>query len=225
MRYSASRTEQGYPRAYRLFGDAGGRLDYPGFLELWSEVSEEFDRESAETLREFSMLELTHAFLHRAVGKAPEPERVARFVEAYLREWNQGVAYLDGIERLLGRLARSYTLAVVTNTHDPLLVPNHLEAMGVLDRFESVLTSVEFGLRKPHPAIFAQAVDALGAREEACLYVGDDLDADYHGARGAGLHALLIDPGAGAPVAERDRIGSVFELEARLAEADGAPGR
>ena len=177
----------------------------------------EFDEAAAPSLRAFSMLEVGRAFLGRALGRTPERALVEEFVGAYLAEWNQGVDYLEGIQELLERLARRYTLSIVTNTHQPDLVPGHLGKMGVSRRFRTVVTSVEFGYRKPYPGIFAHALDRLAAKSEECVYVGDDFEADYRGARSAGIEALLIDPTGRASVPEADRLRSIFELEARLA--------
>jgi putative hydrolase of the HAD superfamily len=184
VRYSPSRTEQGYPRSFALVTGAGARFDYAAFLGLWSEVSAEFDRGAEQTLA----------------------------------EWNQGVAYLKGIQQLLERLSSRYTLSIVTNTHQPDLVPEHLRRMGVSQRFRAVVTSVEFGLRKPHPGIFAHALDRLTAESQECVYVGDDFEADYRGALAAGVDALLIDPMRRTPAPEAARLESIFDLEARLSE-------
>jgi putative hydrolase of the HAD superfamily len=216
VRYSASRTEQGYPRSFRLLEDAGTRLDYPGFLDLWVEVSAEFDRSAESSLREFSMDELGTAFLGRALGRAPERGLVEAFVATYIAEWNRGVHDLDGLGELLERLSRRFTLSIVTNTHQPDLVPDHLQRMGVAQHFHSVVTSVELGLRKPHPGIFEHALGTLGVASGQCVYVGDDFEADYRGARAAGLECLLVDAEGRAPVPEKDRIRSIFELEARV---------
>ena len=211
--YSASRTEQGYDRSFALLRGLGSTLDYAAFLELWSGVSEEFDRRSEESHREFSMQELGHVFLARALPAPPASADVARFVGCYIGEWNRGVRRLAGVPELLGRLAGRFELAVVTNTHDPDLVPGHLAQMGVSGHIRSVVTSVEFGLRKPHPAIFRHALEVLDAPAERCLHVGDDPVADYRGARGAGIRALLIDSTGRSDVADRDRISSVLEIE------------
>ena len=46
---------------------------------------------------------------------------------------------------------------------------------------------------KPHPDIFKYALRKLNVRPEEAMFVGDDVKADYQGAKNAGLHALLID--------------------------------
>ena len=70
--------------------------------------------------------------------------------------------YPRGIQALVDELATEYRLAVVTNTQDTILVPSHLEVMGLTARFEAVITSVEVGWRKPHPKIYSTALEALG---------------------------------------------------------------
>jgi len=201
--------------------DAGSRLGYGGFLELWSSVSAEFDTEAERTLREFSMSELGRVFFSRAVPGGFSDEQLGRFLETYLEEWNQGVRVIPGLADLLARLAADFRLAVITNTHDAALVPTHLEEMGVAGLFEAVVTSVEHGLRKPHPAIFEHAMSRLGAEAGQCLHVGDDAVADYRGALGAGLRALLIDPTGDSGVPEPSRLTSILQLESRLASGGG----
>ena len=46
---------------------------------------------------------------------------------------------------------------------------------------------------KPNPDIFRYAISKLDVKPEEAMFVGDDVEADYMGARNAGIHALLID--------------------------------
>lgn len=200
---------------------AGAELDYDGFLTRWSETSERFEAAAQRTHREFSMLELGSAFLAELVPR-PSADLVHRFVTTYVEEWNKGVSHPEGVAALVGRLARHHRLAVITNTHDPDLVPGHLERMGIAGRFTHVFTSVELGVRKPAAAIFEHAIRVLDVAPQDALYVGDSYEADYLGARAAGLRALLIDPAGRTPAAPGDRIPSLRVLETHPALA--APG-
>lgn len=213
--YSPSRTEQGYERSFDLLRQAGAELDYEGFLSLWSAVAEDFEGAAERSHREFSMVELGNAFLARVFG-APPPGLVGDFVRTYVGEWNKGVSYLDGVPELLERLGRRFVLAVITNTHDRDLVPEHLRRMGVARYFERVITSVELGARKPSAEIFRHALQMHGVAPERCVHVGDSYEADYRGALSAGIRPLLIDPLAKAPVPGAARITSVLAVEERL---------
>lgn len=214
--YSPSRTEQGYDSSYALLRELGATLSYEEFLDGWSRTSAAFDRRSDADDSEFSMTECGAAYLGEALGRAPRDGEVEEFVTRYLAEWNTGVRYLPGLADLLGELAAGHRLAVVTNTHTPSLVPGHLAAMGVLEAFDAVVTSVEVGWRKPHPRIYAAALDTLGIEASSAVFVGDTYEPDFAGPERHGIPAFLIDPDRRAAVPDERRLKSVFALPERL---------
>lgn len=65
------------------------------------------------------------------------------------------------------------------------------------------IVSETVGWRKPARAFFEHVVLRANGPADAILYVGDDLGNDYHGARAAGLHALLYDPAGRSVGVER----------------------
>ena len=213
--YSPSRTEQGYHRTHALLRQLGVDLGYAEFLAQWSDVSARFDLASEEDDHEFSMLELGLAFLREAGHRAIEGE-AQQVVTSYVADWNQGVHPIGGVPGLIASLGGEHRLAIVTNTHDPLLVPAHLEAMHIASCFEVVITSVEVGWRKPHPTIYRTALEALAADPADAVFVGDSKVPDYDGPRAAGMRALLIDPGHHHDIPPGDRLQSVLDLPDRL---------
>jgi putative hydrolase of the HAD superfamily len=70
--------------------------------------------------------------------------------------------------------------------------------------------SSEIGWKKPARPFFAALSELTGLSPGEILLVGDDLDNDFHGARAAGLHALMLDPRDRCGVAPR--IRSLGEL-------------
>lgn len=163
----------------------------------------------------------TNAIFAASLGAAPSElttDDLDKFVAAYLDEWNTGVTDIDGLASMLAEMGRTHRLAVVTNTHAPDLVPGHLRRMGLDGAFDAVITSVEVGRRKPHPAIYAAALARMGVEPQRCVFVGDTHGPDYVGPRAAGMSARLIDPAGRyadrVPVA--DRLVSVLDLVASL---------
>lgn len=220
--YVPGHTEQA-PRSYDLLRRLGTDLGHREFLTAWADEFADFERRSDADDREFSMTQAATAFLTRALRRPPDPADVAAFVGVYLREWNVGVRYPPGLPDLVRGLARGHRLAVVSNTHQPDLVPNHLAAMGIDGCFEAVITSVEVGWRKPHPEIYARTLRTLGVDASAAVFVGDSYGPDFLGPERAGITAYLIDPGYAAPVPGDRRLDSVFALPARL--RSHRPGR
>jgi ribonucleotide monophosphatase NagD (HAD superfamily) len=66
-------------------------------------------------------------------------------------------------------------------------------------------------LGKPSPAYFSAAVEALDADPKMTWMVGDDVEADVAGAKGVGMHAVLVRTGKFRP----------DEVEIAKAQPDG----
>jgi putative hydrolase of the HAD superfamily len=74
-----------------------------------------------------------------------------------------------------------------------------------------VVISSLVGWRKPAPQFFDALVAAAECDRDQLLYVGDDERNDLDGATAAGLRAVLLDPAAAAPGANRiHRLRDLF---------------
>lgn len=210
--YSESRIEQGYAHTYKLFTDNGSELNYSAFLWEWDRLFSEFEQRSAASQNEFSMTEICECFLRRTLGKSYRFELVASFRDTYLEEWSRGVTYILGVNEMLDALAAKYTLVLVSNTHHAELVHYHLQSSGMDRYFEYVVTSVEYGRRKPSRSIFEHALHVSNGQKETALFVGDSYVVDYDGARAAGLACLLIDPIQRYGVPSSHRLDTVLDV-------------
>jgi putative hydrolase of the HAD superfamily len=99
--------------------------------------------------------------------------------------------------------------------HDQL---RHIGLEGVID---SAVFSAEVGWRKPSPRLFSAALQALGARPEHTVFVGDRVREDIAGAAGAGMRTVLVARDELAAVGPRHGrpdavIRSLSELPALL---------
>ncbi len=75
-----------------------------------------------------------------------------------------------------------------------------LANVGLAPRVDAILTAAEAGVRKPAPAIFAQALGLAGVGPQCAIHVGDSLEEDVAGARAAGIEPVLLNrDGAAAP--------------------------
>jgi HAD superfamily hydrolase (TIGR01509 family) len=70
-------------------------------------------------------------------------------------------------------------------------VQRHLAAMGLLDRFPTVVARGDYARGKPHPDPFLKAAERLGVAPESCVALEDS----YHGVRsasGAGMMTIMV---------------------------------
>jgi putative hydrolase of the HAD superfamily len=79
-----------------------------------------------------------------------------------------------------------FRLAIISNIVSRRMVPCKLEEYGLGGTFDPVVTSSEFGRRKPNAQIFLEAARLMQLPPAACAYVGDTISRDVIGARRAG---------------------------------------
>jgi putative hydrolase of the HAD superfamily len=105
--------------------------------------------------------------------------------------------------------ARGLALGLVSNWSQRL--PRLVERLGLATRTDFVLCSALERLEKPDEELFRRALERAGVRADEALHAGDDLEKDFHGARRAGLRAVLVDH-ARTRGAEAPRVHSLPEL-------------
>lgn len=69
-----------------------------------------------------------------------------------------------------------------------------LSNCGLIEYFDVIICSDEFGQNKPHPSIFQHALQQAGAQAHESLMIGDDLHVDVLGAQAVGIEGVLFDP-------------------------------
>ncbi len=106
--------------------------------------------------------------------------------------------------------ARQLRLGVISNSDGQAQA--HLELAGLATHLDLVIDSSQVGVEKPHPAIFRLALAQFGLASTEAVYVGDLLDLDVLGARGAGLAPYLYDRFGAYPDVTEPRIRSLSEL-------------
>ena len=127
----------------------------------------------------------------RAAGGVPAFDAYFDRLYAHYASAPAWHVYPEVPEVLQALRARGLRLAVVSNFDTRL--PPLLDALGLATFFDAVVCSGEAGAAKPDGAIFARALAALGVEASEALHVGDSREADYEGARAAGIEALLVD--------------------------------
>jgi putative hydrolase of the HAD superfamily len=80
---------------------------------------------------------------------------------------------------------------------------------GVLDLIDGAVYTSEIDVTKPHPAAFRAAMAAVGESEPGrCVFVGDRLFDDIHGAGSAGMRTVLV-PHSAIPEVQRGHTDGV----------------
>jgi putative hydrolase of the HAD superfamily len=128
----------------------------------------------------------------RSIDPAVPEERILAAVESRRRRFESALvgvesSILAALDRLGAAGVRTALVSdagaddVVSWTRSPLR-----------GRLDAVVFSYEIGVRKPDPRIYRRALDALGARADEAIFVGDGGSDEHRGARGVGLQTVLV---------------------------------
>ena len=147
----------------------------------------------------------------RALDKAVRDKLVENTQDS--ANWDQ---IRPGTRDALQRIRDRYAIAVISNADGRIDVV--LDRCGISDCFANITDSGIVGHEKPHPAIFAAALQAMQADPAESLYVGDVYSVDYIGARNAGMDAVLFDVSGAYRERGLPRVESLAELESWLAQ-------
>jgi FMN phosphatase YigB (HAD superfamily) len=151
----------------------------------------------------------------RNAGMALPDELLYEILDAEQRVWDRA-ACVDcdafwALEWLAGRGVRR---GICSNAPFPAtMMRRQVDANGLARRVDAVVFSSEVGRRKPAREIYAAALEAVGARAEDALFIGDRVREDYAGPRAVGMRAAIVTRHATErPDAEIPTIESLREL-------------
>lgn len=115
------------------------------------------------------------------------------------REFWQAASTMDcepGVFDTLDQLySRRTPMGVISNSaFSGHALSWQLDRLGLLNYFAFVMSSADYGLRKPHPAMLLTAAARLGAPTAACWYIGDIPKYDAAAAHAAGMTSVWYNP-------------------------------
>ncbi|MDK2783211.1 MAG: putative hydrolase of the superfamily [Thermococcaceae archaeon] len=162
------------------------------------EVWKEYEALTSERFKEFAgkpykPIKLLEEEVMQELAEKYGFELSPRFWEIHLKMHQQyGRLYDEAVETLKTLKERGYHVGLITDS-DSEYLKAHLEALGILELFDSITTSEEAGFYKPHPRIFELALEKANVKGEEAIYVGDNPLKDCVGARQVDMVSVLLD--------------------------------
>lgn len=139
-----------------------------------------------ETLRKVVKLFLSYLRL------PSKDNLIAKIVQLYPHKL-EFEAYPDTEPTLRQLKEMKYKLIVISNASSKRNVEIYLKKLGLRQYFKEVIVSGSIGYEKPNPQIFLKAAEAMKVSPREILHIGNDFEADYLGAKSAGMKSILID--------------------------------
>lgn len=93
------------------------------------------------------------------------------------------------VETIAELKKRGYRIGIGTNMTSRIQY-RKLIKLGLAPYVDFIVVSEESFVDKPDPRFFRKVLEKAGCRPEECLFVGDNHELDYLGARACGMHSL-----------------------------------
>jgi putative hydrolase of the HAD superfamily len=202
----------------QIFRAAGHFLTYQGIdlrrheiRDRYFQIMKEQQNASAEQHPEFDAVAIWRRMIDEyqtAFTRTLPPEKIAQ-LPLFLAEMSRGISrrrlrLYPHVREVLDTLRAAMPIAVVTDAQSAW-ARGELHKVGILDYFDPIVVSGDYGYRKPDRRLFHLALERMGVAPEQALYVGNDMHRDIYGAREAGMHTVMFDSDQGS----KEHLGCV----------------
>lgn len=124
-------------------------------------------------------------------GTQIDPESVAEVKMRIFQEWIPRMTEIAPVARLARAAAAARVPIAVASGSEEETVRGCLQATGLLDLFEIIVTPRLVKQGKPAPDMFLLAAERLGVAPESCLVL-EDGDSGMRAAAAAGMQAVFV---------------------------------
>ena len=139
-------------------------------------------------------------------GLPADPETVTRIRRAMSIPVSDQMKTLPGAAALLQEIhALGLRTIIASNTYwrDANSYWDDFRVLGLAEHIDGIVTSVDAGHLKPHPAVFEMAMRAAGATPDRCVVIGNREENDIEPALALGMRAILVHPDDPVPTSSR----------------------
>lgn len=122
-----------------------------------------------------------------------QPEHIQQGLQI-LEEDDNDIYFFDGVQKTLADLkAQGYLLGIVTDTASTVYKKLiWFEKGGFGDVWDTIISSRELGVKKPHPKMYQAALQQLGLDAEQAVFVGHKAS-ELEGARAVGMKTIAFN--------------------------------
>jgi putative hydrolase of the HAD superfamily len=156
--------------------------------------------------------------LRRALGHEPEDSLVEEAIKIIVSARAENAVVFPDSKPLLEKLSkRRINLGIISNVSSHDVAVEILRKVGLLEYFDTVVTSAFVGIRKPDPGIFLYALMQFKLQPREAVIVGDSERHDVWGGSITGMNTVLVSKRPVPDSIADYRFSSLAEASATLA--------
>lgn len=160
---------------------------YPNNQELWH-------RYHHGLLQKAELIVERFRYPFRAVGVEISDLRAKMLNDEFVGLTGTKTRLIPYAVELLEYLAPRYTMHILSNGFTEAQY-HKMRNSGIIDYFDRIFLSDEIGYNKPHPEIFARALQSTNTKKREALMIGDNFDADITGAHNSKIDQIYFRNG------------------------------
>ncbi len=202
----------------QIFRAAGHFLTYQGIdlrrvqvRDLYFRYLKDQQDASPERYPEFDAVDIWRRIIdnHETEFTRDLPAAKREQLPLFLAELFRGISrrrlrLYPHVRDVLDALRVRFPMALVTDAQSAY-ARGELHRVGLLEYFDPIVVSGDYGYRKPDSRLFQIALDRMGVAAEHAIYVGNDMHRDIYGAREVGMRTVMFDSDQGT----KDYLGCV----------------
>ncbi len=172
-------------------------VKFSAFLkELGKEVSPNHTQEKKAIEHKAYRGQISHDEYRESIVRIygiTEPEQIARGKQALIDD-DRNVAFFEGVSETLHALKRQgFLLAIITDTANSISAKlEWFERGGFGNVWDSIISSMDIGTRKPSPRIYQTALQQLGITADQAVFVGHK-SSELDGAKALGIKTIAFN--------------------------------
>jgi HAD superfamily hydrolase (TIGR01509 family) len=140
------------------------------------------------------------------LGLPTDPQTVTRLRRAMSIPISDRMKPLPGAQELLADIhALGLRTVIASNTYwrDADSYWEDFRLLGLAEHIDAIVTSVDAGHLKPHPAVFEMAMRWAGSPPDRCVVIGNREENDILPALALGMRTILVHPDDPVPMSSR----------------------
>ncbi len=185
------------------FAETGTSITPEALQDIANAINRDFEQTRIESMIEQNIITFYRLLFDTAgISLSISHEEAAR------KCWNTAFGLIpeDGIYEVLDTLEMfEIKTGILSNASwSGTFLEEELEKHDLLRRFSFIISSADYGVRKPHPRIFDIAARKMGLQPRDIWFIGDKLQFDIKGAITAGMQPVWYNPRNGNPDPQYD---------------------
>lgn len=138
-------------------------------------------------------------------------ENVKKIVEVYRNTAPQLMLYEDAAAVIEALRSYHIPMAIITDGCSKVQ-HNKVAGLNIIDKFDEIIITDDYeNAAKPSEKPYKMASEKLGLQPSECIYIGDNPEKDFVGARAVGMHTARIVRPVGDHMTATARMG--YEAE------------